>query len=101
MALNFDSQAALSHDLDGPGLRRLSLTLDVPQVDRQENPFAMMRQIADLLAVSMDAVVADEQGRAVNADTLNLIEGDLQQLYDRLESRDLHAGSALARRLFS
>lgn len=101
MALNFDPQAALSHDLDGPGLRHLSLTLDVPQVDRQENPFAMMRQIADLLAVSMDAVVADEQGRAVNTDTLNLIEGDLQHLYDRLESRDMHAGSALARRLFS
>ena len=101
MALNFDSQAALSNDLDGPGLRHVSLSLDVPQVDRQENPFASMRQIADMLAASMDAVVADEQGRAVSAETLDLIEGDLQQLYDRLESRDLHAGSALARRLFS
>lgn len=101
MALHFDPQAALSHDLDGPGLRHLVLSLDVPQVDRQENPFAMMRQIADLLAVSMDAVIADEQGKAVSAETLNLIESDLQQLYDRLESRDLQAGSALARRLFS
>lgn len=101
IALNFDSQAAMSQDLEGPGLRQLSLTLDVPQVDRAENPFALMRQMADLLAASMDAVVADEQGRPVNADTLNLIEADLQQLYDRLESRDLGAGTALARRLFS
>jgi ZipA, C-terminal FtsZ-binding domain len=101
IALNFDSHAALSQDLDGPGLRRLSLTLDVPQVDRQENPFVLMRQIAEMLAVSMDAVVADEQGMPVDAATLNMIEADLQQLYDRLESRDLHAGSALARRLFS
>jgi hypothetical protein len=101
MAINFDSQAALANDLDGPGLRHVSLSLDVPQVDRQENPFASMRQIAEMLAVSMDAVVADEQGRAVSAQTLDLIEGDLQQLYDRLERRDLHAGSSLARRLFS
>lgn len=101
MALNFDPQAALSTDLDGPGLRHVSLSLDVPQVDRQENPFASMRQIAEMLAASMDAVVADEQGRAVNTETLDLIEVDLQQLYDRLEGRDLHAGSALARRLFS
>jgi hypothetical protein len=101
IALNFDSHTALSQDLDGPGLRHLSLTLDVPQVGRQENPFVMMRQIAEMLAISMDAVVADEQGMPVSEATLNMIETDLQQLYDQLESRDLHAGSALARRLFS
>ena len=37
----------------------------------------------------------------VEPEALDVIAADLQQLYDMLESRDLAAGSPLARRLFS
>lgn len=101
LALNFDSQAALSNTVDGPGIRQLSLTLDLPQVARTDQPFALMRQIAERLAVAMDAGVGDENGTPVTPEILDQIEGDLQTLYERLQERELDAGSALARRLFS
>lgn len=101
LAFNFDSQAALSNSVDGLGIRHASLTLDLPQVDRNDNPFLLMREIATMLAASMDAVVADEMGTPVTDAVLDMIGQDLQQLYDRLQARELDAGSALARRLFS
>jgi hypothetical protein len=49
----------------------------------------------------MDAVLVDDQGRAVTLHAFDDIGRDLQVLYRALESRDLAAGSAAARRLFS
>ena len=87
--------------VDGPGIRKISLSLDLPQVPRADQPFLLMRQIAERLSVSMDAVVGDENGIPVPPEILDRIDVDLQTLYDRLEERELDAGSPLARRLFS
>jgi FtsZ-interacting cell division protein ZipA len=60
-----------------------------------------MREAAVALAEAMDGVVTDDAGQALTADALDRIGADLEGLYDALDSRDLSAGSAQARRLFS
>jgi len=73
----------------------------VPQVDRAERPFERMRETAATLAREMNGIVTDSDGQPLREDTMDVIGADLQQLYDTLDSRDLSAGSPLARRLFS
>ena len=101
LGLSFDTQAALADDPEQSALRQLSLSLDVPQVDRREQPFARMREAAHALASAMDGVVTDDNGQTIQPQALDVIGADLEQLYDTLDSRDLAAGSPLARRLFS
>ncbi len=101
LVLSFDAQAALAEDPDQSAIRDVSLHLDVAQVDRAERPFVRMREAAFSLAQTMDGVVTDDNGQALVADTLDMIGGELDGLYDTLDHRDLSAGSVLARRLFS
>ena len=101
LGLAFDTQAALADDPAQSAIRELSLSLDVPQVDRGEEPFRRMREAAATLAREMDGVVTDSDGQLLRDETMDVIGSDLEQLYDTLDSRDLAAGSALARRLFS
>ena len=99
--LSFDTQAALADDPAQSAIRELTLSLDVPQVDRGEQPFDRMREIASTLAREMDGVVTDSDGQLLRDETMDVIGADLEQLYDTLDGRDLAAGSPLARRLFS
>jgi hypothetical protein len=101
LSLNFDAQAALADDLSQSALRELSLALDVPQVDRSERPFARMCEVAQALAKEMDGVVTDDNGVPLPPQAMEVIAGELEQLYNTLDQRELSAGSALARRLFS
>lgn len=101
LGLVFDTQAALADDPAQSAIRELMLSLDVPQVDRALEPFARMREIAEALAREMDGVVTDSDGQPLRTETLDAIGQDLEQLYDTLDGRELSAGSALARRLFS
>jgi hypothetical protein len=101
LGLSFSSQAALSEDPAQSAIRELTLSLDVPQVPRSEQPFVRMRDAAIALAASMDGLITDDDGRVIPADALDVIGADLEQLYDTLDSRDLSAGSPQARRLFS
>ena len=101
LVLNFDAQAALAEDPAQSAIRELSLHLDVAQVARAEQPFARMRTAAQELAQAMDGVVTDDRGQVLLPQTLDAIAADLESLYLTLEQRDLAAGSALARRLFS
>lgn len=101
LGLTFDTQAALADDPAQSALRELILSLDVPQVHRSEQPFVRMRQAAVALAAAMEGIITDDNGEVIRAEGLDVIEADLEKLYDTLESRDLAAGSALARRLFS
>ncbi len=101
LGLSFDTQAALADDPAQSALRELTLSLDVPQVDRAEKPFDRMRAAAGELATAMDGIVTDDNGQAIRPEALDVIGADLENLYDTLESRDLAAGSPLARRLFS
>jgi len=101
LVLSFDSQAALAEDPAQSAIRELSLHLDVPQVERGEQPFERMREAAMALAQTMDGVVTDDNGQPLAPQTMDVIGTELQSLYDMLEQRDLAAGSLLARRLFS
>lgn len=101
LVLSFDTQAALSDDPAQSAIREVSLTLDVPHVDRGEAPFERMRGAAMALAAAMDGSMVDDDGHAIRPEALDGIATDLEQLYDALDGRDLSAGSPVARRLFS
>ncbi|OOG39724.1 cell division protein ZipA C-terminal FtsZ-binding domain-containing protein [Polaromonas sp. A23] len=101
LGLAFDTQAAMAEDPEQTALRELTLSLDVPQVLRSEQPFVRMCEAAIALAASMDGVIIDDQGQPIRPEAMEIIHADLEQLYDTLEGRDMPAGSALGRRLFS
>lgn len=101
VSLNFDTLTALADDPTQSALRQITLGLDVAQVDRNEKPFARLREVADALALAMDGLVTDDQGAALSPEGMTVIASELEQLYDMLAQRELAAGSPLARRLFS
>ena len=101
LSLAFDPQAAMAEDPEQTALREIALSLEVTHVPRSEQPFVRMRQAAMALAEAMDGVVTDDAGQPLSVEALDQIGADLESLYDALDSRDLSAGSAQARRLFS
>ncbi|AOG22423.1 cell division protein ZipA C-terminal FtsZ-binding domain-containing protein [Acidovorax sp. RAC01] len=101
LTLAYDTQAALADDLDQSAIRDVTLSLDVPQVNRAEQPFARLREIAVALCQGMDGVLCDQNGHPLPAMAMDPIATDLELLYDQLDGRELSAGSVLARRLFS
>jgi hypothetical protein len=101
LGLTFDTQAAMSEDPAQSAIRVLTLSLDVPQVDRAEEPFARMIQTALELAREMDGAVTDDNGQPLSEPAVGAIARDLMALYNTLDARDLSAGSPQARRLFS
>ncbi|MEN9539761.1 MAG: hypothetical protein RLZZ126_1996, partial [Pseudomonadota bacterium] len=76
--LQFDAQAALAEDPSQSALREVRLSLDVPQVDRGEQPFVRMRDVARALSQSMDAVLTDDHGQPLTADALDGIGAALE-----------------------
>ncbi len=101
LSLLFDTQAALADDPAQAAVRQVSLGLDVAQVERSEQPFVRLRDVAQAMAQAMDGIITDDNGQVLPRDAMDAIGGELEGLYDTLEQRDLAAGSALARRLFS
>ena len=101
ISLSFDTQAALAEDVSQSALREITLSLDVPQVERTEQAFARMCDATLTLAKEMDGIVTDDDGVPLPPDSMAEIAADLEQLYDTLDQRELSAGSVLARRLFS
>ena len=101
LVLAYDAQAAMAEDLDQSAIHELLLSLDVPQVHRSEQPFARLREVADGLCQAMEGVLCDQNGHPLPVSVVEPIAADLEHLYDQLDSRELSAGSMLARRLFS
>lgn len=101
LVLAFDPQLALADDPGAAAVRTLQLSLDVPQTPEAAEPFPAWHQAARLLAADMDATMVDDAGRPITLQAFVAIGDDLKQLYQALEARDLGAGSAAARRLFS
>jgi hypothetical protein len=101
LGLAFDTQAAMAEDPEQTALRELTVSLDVPQVDRSEQAFERMCEVSISLAAAMEGVIIDDQGNPIRPEAMEVIHADLQQLYDTLDSHDMPAGSALGRRLFS
>ena len=100
LSLSFDSQAALSEHPNQALIRDVTLSFDVPQTDASGQPFAAWQASAQALSLGMDAVVVDDNGQLLSAEGFAVIGSELSRLYERLESHDMAAGSAAARRLF-
>ncbi len=101
LTLTFDPQAALADEPDRAAVRDVTLAFDVPQTDPSVGPFAAWQASAQALAMGMEADVVDDDGRPLTTPGFEAIGGELGQLYDTLAARELAAGSAAARRLFS
>lgn len=101
LVLNYDPQAAMADDLDHAPVHEILFTLDVPNVDRNENAFERLRAILDGMAATMDGAVCDPEGRKLPAMAVDSIGADMERLYEALESRGIPAGSPSALRLFS
>ncbi|GAB1386757.1 cell division protein ZipA C-terminal FtsZ-binding domain-containing protein [Melaminivora sp.] len=100
LTLDYDPQAAMSDEPEQTALYEITLSLDVAQVARSEQPFARLRELAKGLCETMDGMLCDQNGTPLPAMAMDPIATDLEQLYTQLDARDLSAGSALARRLF-
>jgi hypothetical protein len=101
LTLTFDSQAAFADDPNRAAVRDVTLSFDVPQTDPKAEPFIAWQASAQALSLGMDAAIVDDAGRPLSPEGFAAIGAELGQLYATLESRDLAAGSAAARRLFS
>ena len=101
LSLTFDTQAAMADDPALSAIRECVISLDVPQVPRSQAPYDRLQQAVQVLAEHMDGVITDGSGQVLGTEVMQQIGQDLQQLYDALERRELHAGSPQARRLFS
>lgn len=101
LTLTYDAQAAQASNLDQTAVHELWLSLDVPQVPRSEEPFEKLREVVQVLCESMEGMLCDQNGRQLLPQVFDPIQADLDKLYDKLDSRELSAGSMLARRLFN
>ena len=101
LVLSFDAQAALADDPNQAAVRDLVLSFDVPQIEEGVEPFSAWQEAARALASEMDATLVDDQGQPITLHAFAAIGEELKTLYRALEGRDLAAGSAAARRLFS
>jgi hypothetical protein len=100
LVLSFDAQAALSEDPQQAAVRRLTLSLDVAQTNEAADPFGTWQAVIRALAAEMDATAIDDDDRPITLQHYTTIASELKTLYSALESRDMAAGSAVARRLF-
>jgi FtsZ-interacting cell division protein ZipA len=79
--------------------RALSLSLDVPRVPREA--FGALRLTLTNFSEAMQASIADEQGRVLDAPALDRVGAQIAAIHDRLEANGIDPGGALALRLFA
>jgi hypothetical protein len=101
LTLIFDPQAALAEDPNQAAVRDVTLSFDVPQTEARAEPFIAWQASAQALSLGMDAAIVDDNGQPLSPEGFAAIGGELGKLYEALETRDLAAGSMVARRLFS
>jgi hypothetical protein len=101
LVLSFDAAAALADDPGKAALRDVTLGFDVPQTEAVADPFTHWQASAQALALGMDAAIVDDSGRPLTTPGFAAIGAELGRIYAALQARDLAAGSAAARRLFS
>ena len=101
LSLEFDTQAALAEDVEQAVVNEVLLCLDIPQVPAEQKPFQRMCELAQELAKKMEGTIIDGNGYRIDSVAMESISNDVEDLYLLLAQRDFHAGSILARRLFS
>jgi hypothetical protein len=101
LALTFDGKAAMADDPTRAVVRKVRLALDVPQTPESAEPFAAWHRTATNLARDMSASLVDDEGNAIPLQAFATIQQQLGEVYSRMASQGLQAGSPTARRLFS
>lgn len=101
LVLSFETQAALADDPSLAILRVFQLSLDIPNVNRSEEPFAQLRHVALTLCERMEGTLTDDNGTPVSPEALDRIGADIDKLNALMEQYQLPAGSPVCRRLFS
>lgn len=101
LALQFDPQAALADDPRLARIDEVTLVFDVPHTAAAEQPFNAWCAAGRALALGLDALVSDDKGQPLHPDAFPMVGSELGELYAQLAERELPAGSAAARRLFS
>lgn len=101
LVLSYSAQAALADDPGIAAVREVTLSLDVPQTPAAAEPFPAWHEAASKLAGDMNATLIDDQGHPIRLHAFDEIGNELDKLYRALDERELAAGSAAARRLFS
>jgi len=91
----------LRDDLENKRVKQIHFLLDVPLSLSQAEPFTCMLQKANELALNLDGRLLDDNGQALTAEAIEVIQGHLNGIYDLMKSRDIIPGSASAQRLFS
>jgi hypothetical protein len=101
LVLSFETQAALAEDPSLAILRVFQLSLDIPHVNRAEEPFAQLRHVAMTLCEGMEGTLSDDNGTPVSMEALDRIGADIERIYALMDQYELPAGSPVCRRLFS
>lgn len=101
LSLQFDAQAAFAEEPNQSALRELTLAFDVPQTAQEHEPFKAWCAAGEALALALDASLTDDAGQPLHPQSFAAIGDKLNELYAAMAARDLSAGSAAARRLFS
>ncbi|HET6756354.1 MAG TPA: cell division protein ZipA C-terminal FtsZ-binding domain-containing protein [Burkholderiales bacterium] len=87
--------------MNGVSTRGVTLLLDVPRVAEGLPAFEAMVTLANDLCEPLDGVLVDDNGKPLNERGIENIRAQLRDIYDRMQARQISAGSARARRLFS
>ena len=101
LVLSFDAQAALAEDPQKAAVRECQLSLDVPQTAAAAGALPGLAQRGAQAGRRSGGHRGRRLRRADHRARLRPIGKELEQLYAQLETLDLAAGSAAARRLFS
>ena len=80
---------------------KLGFSLDVPRVREVRKTYESMVRLAGQLAVGLGGTLADDNGRALDQQSLAAIGAELDTVRQALEGRGLPPGEPLALRLFS
>jgi hypothetical protein len=81
--------------------RAISFVLDVPRVAQGGEVFDHMCKLAWHLAEELHAELVDDNQQPLTAQSLALIRHELVQMQNKMQARDIEAGSAIALQLYA
>ncbi len=81
-------------------VEKLLLELDVPRVAPAAQPLRAMFAVATQLASALEARIVDDNGKPVQAASIEAIEHQLASLYEEMAAAGIEPGSVRARRLY-
>jgi FtsZ-interacting cell division protein ZipA len=87
--------------IDGMSTKGVTLLLDVPRVADGLSAFETMITLANDLCEPLGGALVDDNGKPLSERGIENIRAQLRDIYDKMQARQISAGSARARRLFS